>query len=133
MVDLTEPRALLKLIEDSGQAFCVIEQAVGSLRQRIATIDPADADVVAILHAHLLSVGSPTDIAKYFSMEMLEQSASGPLVFGLAIHANIVGQPFRLRQLRRALSHIAGLSDRIWVTRAGDIAAHIHEGNGEAV
>ncbi len=65
--------------------------------------------------------------------EMLEQSKEQPLVFGLAIHANIVGQPFRLRQLRRALSHVAGLSDRIWITRAGDIADHIHEGGGEAV
>lgn len=65
--------------------------------------------------------------------EMLEQSVDQPLVFGLAIHANIVGQPFRLRQLRRALNHVAGLSDQIWITRAGDIAAHIHEGDGEAV
>ncbi len=65
--------------------------------------------------------------------EMLEQSKTGPLVFGLAIHANIVGQPFRLRQLRRALSHLAGLSDQIWITRAGDIAAHIQEGDGAAV
>ncbi|MDA1258622.1 MAG: polysaccharide deacetylase family protein [Chloroflexi bacterium] len=63
--------------------------------------------------------------------EMLEQSE--PLVFGLAIHANIVGQPFRLRQLRRALSHIAGLSDQIWVTRARDIAAHIHDHPERAV
>ena len=65
--------------------------------------------------------------------EMLEQSVAQPLVFGLAIHANIVGQPFRLRQLRRALRHLAGLSDRIWITRAGDIAAHIHEQPERAV
>ena len=65
--------------------------------------------------------------------EMLAQAEAQPLVFGLAIHANIAGQPFRLRQLRRALSHIAGLSDRIWVTRAADIAAHIHESPERAV
>jgi allantoinase len=57
--------------------------------------------------------------------EMLEQSTEQALVFGLAIHANIVGQPFRLRQLRRALRHVAELSDRIWITRAGDIADEI--------
>ena len=39
--------------------------------------------------------------------EMLEQSAGGPLVMGIALHAYIVGQPFRLRHLRRALNHIA--------------------------
>jgi peptidoglycan/xylan/chitin deacetylase (PgdA/CDA1 family) len=57
--------------------------------------------------------------------EMLEQSTEQPLVFGLAIHANIIGQPFRLRQLRRALRHVADQSDRIWITRAGDIAEDI--------
>lgn len=57
--------------------------------------------------------------------EMLEQSAGQPLAFGLAIHANIMGQPFRLRQLRRALQHVAARSDRIWITRACDIATHI--------
>jgi hypothetical protein len=56
---------------------------------------------------------------------MLEQSTEQPLVFGLAIHANIIGQPFRLRQLRRALRHVADQSDRIWITRAGDIAEDI--------
>ena len=57
--------------------------------------------------------------------EMLEQSTEQPLVFGLAIHANIIGQPFRLRQLRRALRHVADQWDRIWITRAGDIAEDI--------
>lgn len=65
--------------------------------------------------------------------ELLEQASDQPLVFGLAIHANIVGQPFRLRQLRRALSHLAGLSDRVWITRAADIASHIHDDEGRAV
>ncbi|MBT4072924.1 MAG: polysaccharide deacetylase, partial [Chloroflexi bacterium] len=65
--------------------------------------------------------------------EMLEQSAGGPLVFGLAIHANIVGQPFRLRQLRRALEHLADLSDRVWISRAVDIADHVYDGGGSAV
>lgn len=55
--------------------------------------------------------------------EMREQARSGPLVMGIALHPYIVGQPFRLRHLRRALRHIAGHSD-VWITRAGDIAAH---------
>jgi peptidoglycan/xylan/chitin deacetylase (PgdA/CDA1 family) len=56
--------------------------------------------------------------------EMLEQSARAPLVMGIALHPYIVGQPHRLRQLRRALAHIASARDKIWLTRAGDIAAH---------
>lgn len=53
--------------------------------------------------------------------EMLEQSQGQPLVMGIALHPYIVGQPFRLRHLRRALTHIADYRDRIWITRAGDI------------
>lgn len=56
--------------------------------------------------------------------EMLEQSADAPLVMGIALHPYIVGQPYRLRQLRRALTHIEARRDRIWLTKAGDIAAH---------
>lgn len=55
--------------------------------------------------------------------EMLEQSAHQPLVMGIALHPYLVGQPYRLRHLRRALSHIAAHRDRIWLTRAGDIHA----------
>jgi allantoinase len=57
--------------------------------------------------------------------EMLEQSADGPLTMGVALHPYIVAQPHRLRHLRRALTHIAEHRDRIWLTRAGAIAAHI--------
>ena len=56
--------------------------------------------------------------------EMLEQSVGGPLVMGIALHPYIVGQPFRLRQLRRALRHIADRRDRIWLTTAGAIARY---------
>ena len=61
--------------------------------------------------------------------EMLAQSARAPLVMGIALHPYIVGQPHRLRPLREALAHIAGHRDRIWLTTAGEIAAHI-EGQG---
>ncbi len=40
--------------------------------------------------------------------EMLEQANEDcPLVLGIALHPYIVGQPFRLRHLRRALQHIS--------------------------
>ncbi|WP_425101506.1 polysaccharide deacetylase family protein [Tropicibacter sp. S64] len=56
--------------------------------------------------------------------EMVEQSAQQSLVMGIALHPYIVGQPFRLRHLRRALSHVARSRDFVWLTRAGDIARH---------
>ena len=56
--------------------------------------------------------------------ELLEQSIDQPLVMGIALHAYIVGQPFRLRELRRALQHIHDRREEVWLTTAGDIAAH---------
>ncbi len=54
--------------------------------------------------------------------ELIQQSAETPLVFGLALHANIIGQPFRLRHLRRVLSYIRSLGNKVWMTRGCDIA-----------
>lgn len=56
--------------------------------------------------------------------EMLDQSADQPLVCSISLHGFIVGQPFRLRPLRRALEHCANhpKKDRVWYTRAGEIA-----------
>ena len=56
--------------------------------------------------------------------EMLVQAERAPLVMGIALHPYIVGQPYRLRHLRRALQHIQEKRDRIWITTAGAIAAH---------
>ena len=61
--------------------------------------------------------------------EMLEQSRRQPLVMGLALHPYIVGQPYRLRHLRRALAHLAGLRDRgdVWFTTPGEICRHMEQ------
>ena len=59
--------------------------------------------------------------------EMLEQSRRQPLVMGLALHPYLVGQPYRLRHLRRALEAIAAARDRgqAWVTTPGAICTHV--------
>jgi len=57
--------------------------------------------------------------------EMLEQSDKAPLVFALALHGFIVGQPFRLRPLRQAIKHCVEKGrDKVWFTRAGEIAKY---------
>jgi len=53
--------------------------------------------------------------------EMLQQSRAQPLVMGIALHPYIVGQPYRLRHLRRALEHIAAARDALWWTTPGRI------------
>lgn len=54
--------------------------------------------------------------------EMREQARRQPLVMGIALHPYIVGQPFRLRALRRALAHVAAPREDVWLTTAGAIA-----------
>jgi allantoinase len=58
--------------------------------------------------------------------ELLERSDTQPLVFALSLHGFIVGQPFRLRPLRQAIKHCVEhkAKDRIWYTRAVDIAQY---------
>ena len=59
--------------------------------------------------------------------ELLLQSQSQPLVFSLALHTFVVGQPYRLAGLRNILNHILDHSDaeKIWLTRPGKIVDHI--------
>jgi len=58
--------------------------------------------------------------------ERLRQVKDGlPQVMGIALHPYIVGQPHRLRHLRRALAEIAQHRDSIWITTAGDVFDHV--------
>jgi allantoinase len=57
--------------------------------------------------------------------EMLAQSDHQPLVCPISLHPFVMGRPYRVRQLRRALEHITRHRDRIWLTRPRDICAHI--------
>jgi hypothetical protein len=58
--------------------------------------------------------------------EMLDLSEQQPLVCGIALHTMVVGQPYRLRPLRRALKHIVDhpKRDKVWFTRPGEIYDH---------
>lgn len=56
--------------------------------------------------------------------EMLEKSRNYPLVFSLALHPFIIGQPHRLRAFRGALRHIMARRDELWITTPGEIARY---------
>lgn len=60
--------------------------------------------------------------------EMLLQSTQQALVCPVALHTFVVGQPFRLRHLRRALQHCVThpQRDQVWFTRPGDIADYCY-------
>jgi hypothetical protein len=63
--------------------------------------------------------------------EMMLQSRAQPLVMGIALHPYIVGQPYRLRHIRRALQHLvrgrdSGADNGVWFTTPGAICSHVH-------
>jgi allantoinase len=57
--------------------------------------------------------------------EMLEQSRCHPLVMNVSVHPYVFGQPFRVRQLRKALQHCLD-HEAVWYCRPGDIAEHCY-------
>ena len=56
--------------------------------------------------------------------EMLAQSKKYPLVFAVALHPFIIGQPFRLHAFRDAVCHIMEHRDELWITTPGEIARY---------
>jgi allantoinase len=56
--------------------------------------------------------------------EMRHTAWDQPLVMSVILHAFIIGQPFRLRALRRAIDHIRQTRDSLWLTQPGAIARH---------
>jgi peptidoglycan/xylan/chitin deacetylase (PgdA/CDA1 family) len=72
-------------------------------------------------------VGRQMDASDFADMivdnfeEMLRQCELQPLVMGIALHPYLVGQPYRLRHLRRALEHLTSRPQRVWFTTPGAI------------
>jgi peptidoglycan/xylan/chitin deacetylase (PgdA/CDA1 family) len=83
-------------------------------------------DIPAIVHRQMDAAAFANMVTDNFD-EMRLQSQAQPLVMGLALHPYIVGQPYRLRHLRRALEHLARARDAgdIWFTTPGAICRHV--------
>jgi peptidoglycan/xylan/chitin deacetylase (PgdA/CDA1 family) len=78
-------------------------------------------DIPAIVARRLEAPAFADLIVDHFD-EMLQQSRAQSLVMGIALHPYIVGQPHRLRHLRRALQHVRAASG-VWFTTPGAICA----------
>ena len=73
---------------------------------------------------------SPAEFAGMIAdnlLEMLDQAKNQPLVMGIALHAHISGQPFRLRHLRHVFEMLDKRRNELWLTRAGSIAEHVEK------
>jgi peptidoglycan/xylan/chitin deacetylase (PgdA/CDA1 family) len=129
---IAESHATPDLLKEAGYAYtlnwCMDDQPVW-LRTRagplLAIPYPQEANDIPSIVARKDGAAQFADILIDSFDEMLAQSARQPLVMGIALHPYIVGQPHRLKHLRRALQHILRERDRIWLTTAGAIHDHV--------
>ncbi len=128
---IAETTATPDLLQEGGYEYvldwCADDQPVWLATRRgrlLAVPYPQELnDSTAIVGRRVGAVEFADMIVDQFD-EMLEQSAEAPLVMGIALHSYVVGQPFRLRHLRRALAHVAAPRATVWRATAGAIARH---------
>lgn len=128
---ISESRVTPDLLAEQGYTYlldwCMDDQPIW-FRTRtgriLAVPYPQEVNDVPAIMARKMNADAFADMIVDSFDEMLDQSREAPLVMGIALHPYLVGQPYRLRHLRRALQHVATYAGDIWITRAGDIAAH---------
>jgi peptidoglycan/xylan/chitin deacetylase (PgdA/CDA1 family) len=129
---ISESRHTPDLLAEAGYAYlldwCMDDQPIW-LRARgdkriLALPYPQEINDIPAIVGRKVGASEFADMIVDTFDEMLGQAADAPLVMGIALHAYLVGQPHRLRHLRRALAHIAAHRERLWLTTAGAIADH---------
>ena len=128
---IAESRVTPDLLAEAGYRYtlnwCMDDQPVWMATRSgplLAVPYPQEANDIPAIVARRDGAQAFADIIVDTLDEMLAQAEGQPLVMGVALHPYIVGQPHRLRRLRGALEHVAARRDRLWLTRAGAIAAH---------
>ena len=121
------------LLDEAGYRYvldwCMDDQPVWlkTRRGRILSVPyPQELnDSAAIIGRHVGAAEFADMVIDQFE-EMLVQSQEQeqPLVMGIALHSMIIGQPFRLRHLRRVFTHLERQREAVWISTAGDIARH---------
>jgi peptidoglycan/xylan/chitin deacetylase (PgdA/CDA1 family) len=84
---------------------------------------PQELNDIPMIVARQMDARDFADMVVDHFDEMREQSQGQPLVMGIALHAYLLGQPYRLRHLRRALTHIVAAD--AWITTPGAILDHV--------
>jgi allantoinase len=93
-------------------------------RRILAVPYPQEANDIPAIAARKMAASQFADLIVDQFDEMRELSIARPLVMGVALHAYLVGQPHRLRHLKRALRHVAAHREEIWLTTPRAIARH---------
>ena len=130
---ISQSHATPDLLHEAGYAYlldwCHDDQPAW-MRTRggriLAVPYPQELNDIPWIVRRSLDAGGFADMIVDQCDEMLRQAEGQPLVMGLALHTFVMGQPYRLKHLRRALRHVieAG-GGRLWPTTAGAIADHV--------
>lgn len=88
---------------------------------------PEVNDSASIIHRQNTAAQFADMIVAQFD-GLVSQCVAQPLVMILSLHPFVVGQPFRIGELQRALAHCVGHPhrDRVWWTRPGSVADHCY-------
>jgi allantoinase len=133
---ISESRATPDLLAEAGYEYlldwCHDDQPVWLATRAgpiLAVPYPQELNDIPAVVARKVGASEFADMVVDQLDEMLEQAGRQPLVTGLALHAYIVGQPHRLRHLRRALRHVVARAaepgTRLWATTAGAVSRHV--------
>jgi len=129
---IAETERTLDLLHEAGYRYvldwCMDDQPVWlkTRKGRLLSVPyPQELNDSAAIIGRQVSASEFADMIVDQFDEMLLQAEEQPLVMGIALHAMIAGQPFRLRHLRRALQHIAQRREACWLTTAGQIAESV--------
>jgi allantoinase len=129
---IAESHATPDLLAEAGYAYtlnwCMDDQPIWMATRsgRLLSIPyPQEANDIPAIIARKDGAQQFADLITEDFAERLRQTADGvPQVMGIALHPYIVGQPYRLRALRRALGVVAAQRDAVWITTAGAIYDH---------
>ncbi|WP_422367200.1 polysaccharide deacetylase family protein [Pelagibius sp.] len=131
---ISESRTTPDLLQEAGYRYlldwCCDDQPIWleTRSGRILALPyPQEVNDIPAIPLHRMSPADFTDLIVDNFEEMLQQAEAQPLVMGIALHPYLVGQPYRLRHLRRALQHIAAEREQVWLTTPGAIADHVIE------
>lgn len=129
---IAESRATPDLLAEAGYVYtlnwCMDDQPVW-MRTRagrlLAIPYPQEANDIPAIVARKDGAQQFAELILEDFRERRRQVRDGlPQVMGIALHPCIIGQPYRLRALRRALAEIAALRDAVWITTAGGVLDH---------
>jgi len=127
---LTHTENTIDLLGEAGYGYLLDLR----LDDRPVWLNTRDAPLLALPYALELNdsttiIGRGASATEFADMiidefdELLHAAGEQPLVMSIVVHSFISGVPFRLKQLTRALEHLAMHRDDVWFTQPHEIHA----------